>query len=460
MTFLGGARTVTGSRFLVDHSGGSVLVDCGLFQGLKELRLRNWNPLPVDPVSIDTVLISHAHLDHSGYVPRLVASGFAGRVLATPDTVALAGIVLPDSGHLLEEEATFANRLGYSKHRPALPLYTEEDAYTALHHFDAVPFRDVCPLGGGTQATFEPAGHILGSSIIRLHLGEGTSVVFSGDLGRRWHPVLRAPEPPGEADWIVVESTYGDRKHDAEGASSRLAEVITATVKRRGTVIIPAFAVDRTEVLLYHLHTLLRAGAIPDVPVYVDSPMALAALGVYRSAIATDATDIRDDIANLNTDPFGLPQLEEVHTADESKRVTARNEPSVVIAASGMATGGRVLHHLVRRLPDRRNSVVLVGYQAAGTRARHLAEGAHEIKLLGRYVPVRADVVNLAAFSVHADADELLAWLKSANREPETVFIVHGEESASFALRDRVHEELGWAAVVPHPGERVRLDRT
>jgi metallo-beta-lactamase family protein len=456
--FLGGARTVTGSRYLIEQGTHAVLVDCGLFQGLKELRLRNWNPFGFHAADIDEVLLTHAHLDHSGYLPRLLTDGFAGRVLATEGTAALCRIVLPDSGHLLEEEAGFANRAGYSKHRPALPLYTEEDAYTALDRIVPVEFGAPHPLPGGGEVTFEPAGHILGSSVLRCRLGDGTRVTVSGDLGRPWHPVLCPPAPPGDADWILVESTYGDRRHDIEGAVSRLAEVITRTVARGGTVVIPAFAVDRTEVLLYHLHELAKTGAIPEVPVYVDSPMALAALEVYRQAIADDAVDIRAEVADLDADPFALPRLTELRTPDESKRVTAGDEPAVVIAASGMATGGRVLHHLVRRLPDAKNTVVLVGYQAVGTRARDLADGARELKLLGRYVAVRAEVVNLAAFSVHADSDELLAWLGAAEREPEGVFVVHGEEPASVALQHRIHDELGWAAIVPRPGERVRLD--
>jgi metallo-beta-lactamase family protein len=455
LRFLGATRTVTGSKFAVETERHRVLVDCGLFQGLRELRERNWEPLPVPVDAIDAVVLTHAHLDHCGYLPRLVRDGFAGPVVASPGTVALAGIVLPDSAHLLVEEAEQANRHGYSRHRPALPLYDEADAAAALARLTPCEWDGAHALTDDIQVELSRAGHILGSSIARLRTGS-TTVTFSGDLGRPLHPLLRPPEPVGDTDWIVVESTYGDRRHDDARALELLGSTIRTTVERGGTVVIPAFAVDRTEVLLHHLGHLDDQGLLPKVPVYVDSPMALAALQVYRRAIAERRVEMRPEVLADPT-PFLDDRLVEVRDVDSSKRLTASDEPKVIISASGMASGGRVVHHLARFLPDRKSSVVLVGFQAEGTRGRSLADGATELKMLGRYVRVRATVVDLPAFSVHADADELMAWLSTAAREPRGVFIVHGEPAASEALARRIEDELDWSAVVPRHGERVRL---
>ncbi|MGD9705636.1 MAG: MBL fold metallo-hydrolase RNA specificity domain-containing protein [Acidimicrobiia bacterium] len=457
VTFLGGVRTVTGSKFLVEHGGRRVLLDCGLFQGIKDLRVRNWSKFPVYPSSIDAVVLSHAHLDHCGYVPRLVVDGFGGPVHVTHDTAALTSIILPDSGHIQEEDAENANRYGWSRHEPALPLYTEDEARRSLErlqrHDFAAPF-EVLP---GIQVTFRRAGHILGSATVRIDFDNGTSVVASGDLGRPHHPLLVPPDPVGDADWILVESTYGDRRHD-ESAIDELADAIERTIARGGTVIIPSFAVDRTEVVMHHLRGLSEKGRLPPVPIYVDSPMALAALRVYKDAFANGSADVREE--HIGEDPLRLDRLEEVHDADESRIVSELREPSIIIAASGMATGGRVVHHLAAALPDRRNTVILVGFQAEGTRGRHLAEGASELKMMGRYIRVRAEIVDLPAFSVHADADELVSWLGTAARAPETVFVVHGELQASRALQARVEQAYDWTAVVPNDGERVRLART
>lgn len=455
LTFLGGARTVTGSKFLLEIGDGSALVDCGLFQGLKELRLRNWAALPLDVATLGSVVLTHAHLDHCGYLPRLHADGFRGPVHATPGTAALARIVLPDSAFLQEEEAAYANRKRYSKHSPALPLYTSRDAEGALGRLTPLPFGQPRQILPGARLRFDPAGHILGSSVTRLELDAGR-LVFSGDLGRPSHPLLCPPAPVGEAAWIVVESTYGDRRHDDEHALADLRDTIRRTVERGGTVIIPAFAVDRTEVLLHHLGHLHDRGELPDVPIYVDSPMALAALRVYREAIDAASPELRPELLADPT-PFLSDRVIEAHEPDESKAITASPEPKIVISASGMASGGRVVHHLARYLPDARHTVILVGFQAAGTRGRALAEGAEELKMLGRYVRVRAEVANLPAFSVHADVDELLDWLRTSSTEPKAVFCVHGEESASHALAARITGELDWAAVVPRHGERVLL---
>ncbi|MFN8023227.1 MAG: MBL fold metallo-hydrolase RNA specificity domain-containing protein [Acidimicrobiales bacterium] len=460
LTTLGGVRTVTGSRFLVEVGDRRVLVDAGLFQGLKDLRERNWAPFPVSPRQLDAIVITHAHLDHCGYLPRLVDAGFDGPVYVTYDTGKLMSVVLPDSGRLQEEEARYANRAGYSRHSPALALYTEDDAWTALDRLVPKPYDTPFEVTPGVTAAFSPAGHILGSSILRLRLApsgaDPITVTFSGDLGRQQHPLLRPPSAIGDTDWIVVESTYGDREHAEDDSVDRLAALIDRTVARGGKVIIPAFAVDRTEVLLYHLRQLHEAGRLPAVPVYVDSPMALAALSVYREAIDGHADDVRGDLHGDGS-LFRLPQLDQVLDAEGSKSVSRMHGPAIVIAGSGMASGGRVVHHLERFLPDPASSVALVGFQAAGTRGRSLMEGAESVKIHGRYVPVRAEICDLSGFSVHADGSELIDWLRTAEREPNGVFVVHGEERASLTLRDRIAHELGWNAVVPQDGERLDL---
>jgi metallo-beta-lactamase family protein len=458
LTFLGAAGTVTGSRFLLDTRTARVLVDAGLFQGLKRLRLRNWEPFPVDPASLDAVVLTHAHLDHSGYLPALVRNGFGGQVFVAPNTVPLAKIVLTDSAHLLEEEADYANRKGFSKHRPALPLYTRDDARRAVDLLRPVPFGERTEIADGVHATLQRAGHILGSAsvVVDLDGGIGRTLFVSGDVGRPSHPILRPPAPFPRADIALVESTYGNRSHEPEQDTlERLAAVITAVAGRGGVVVIPAFAVDRTEVVLHALVRLRDEGRIPELPVHVDSPMALAVLDVYRDALRRGDPEVRAGFGD--GDPFDPGQLHEWRTPAESKALNDVRYPSIIISSSGMASGGRVLHHLAHRLPEPRNAVVLVGFQAAGTRGRQLADGARAVKLLGRYVPVRAEVVMADAFSVHADGDELVHWLGSG-RVPETAFVVHGEPAASDALAGRLRDELDWTAIAPVDGERVRID--
>jgi metallo-beta-lactamase family protein len=457
LSFLGGAGTVTGSKFLLDHDGRRTMVDCGLYQGQRELRRRNWEPLPVPPTSIDAVLLTHAHLDHCGYLPALVRQGFAGTVHATRATAALARIVLLDSAHLLEEDARYARERGYSKHARPEPLYTEGDAEKALRHLVAVEYGAPVAIGDHATAVFHRAGHILGSSTVLVDVpSASTSVLFSGDLGRAHHPVLQPPDPPSAARFAVVESTYGNRSHD-ESSLEHFAATIRRTAKRGGTVVIPAFAVDRTEVVLDALKGLTDRGEIPQLPVYVDSPMALRALDVYRQSVAAGDDDVRPGFG-ADGDPFDPGRLVQLHTVEQSKSVNDPDYPCVIVSASGMATGGRVLHHLEHLLPDPRNTVLLVGFQAVGTRARDLAEGVKHLKMHGRYVPVRAEVVDLPGFSVHADADELLAWLGAMPQEPDAVFVVHGEPQSSQTLAARIEDELGWLAVVPRSGERVRVD--
>lgn len=458
LTFLGAAGTVTGSRFLVETPESTVLVDCGMFQGRKQDRLRNWAAFPYDPASIDAVIVTHAHIDHVGYLPRLVDLGFTGPVYCTPGTAELASIVLPDSGHLQEEDAAFANRKGFSKHRPALPLYTEASARASLTQLLPVAYSTPTSVTADVSVTFEPAGHILGSSTVALDLDAwGRRVLFSGDLGRPHHPLFVAPTPPRGADVVVMESTYGGRAHDDAEGLDRLADVIRRTAARGGSIVIPAFAVDRTEVVLHALRTLMQTAAVPDLPVYADSPMALRALQVYRRAIADRSPEISPALYGVD-DPFDTGQLTETRDAQDSKALADLIHPVIIVSASGMATGGRVLHHLARMLPDRRNAVVLVGFQAQGTRGQRLADGEREIKMFGRYVPVRAEVATIGSFSVHADHDELLGWLGSADREPDTTFLVHGEGDGQVTLHDAIEDDLGWTAAVARDGERVRLD--
>lgn len=456
LTPLGAAGTVTGSKFLVEHGGRRVLVDAGLFQGLKELRERNWAEFPVDPKSLDAVVVTHAHLDHCGYLPRLVKHGFGGDVHVTFDTGRLMSVVLPDSARLLEEEARYANRAGYSRHHPALALYTEDDAWSALEQLRSHPFDAAFEPVPGFRVTFQPAGHILGSATVLIELAGGPCLRFSGDLGRPTHPLLVPPAPIGECDHLLVESTYGDREHTNGHSRDDLATLIERTVGRGGKVIIPAFAVDRTEVLLFHLRQLHDAHRLPRAPIYVDSPMALAALQIYREAIEERAADVRPEL----TDPsalFDLPNLTEVFDAEGSKGVTRSGGSAIIIAGAGMASGGRVVHHLERFLPDERNSVALVGFQAAGTRGRQLLDGATTVKIHGEYVRVKAEIADLTGFSVHADASELMDWLGTAARPPRTTFVVHGEPAASHALRNRIETDLDWTAVVPDHGERIVL---
>ena len=453
LTFLGATGTVTGSRFLVETSSACVLVDCGLYQGLRELRRRNWEPFPVDPASIDAVVLTHAHLDHCGYLPRLVRDGFAGPTFVTESTGQLTSVVLRDSARLQEEDARFAAEKGFSKHSRPLPLYDTEDAERAIATLRTVEYETEVEVASGVSVVLRPSGHILGGAIVELR-ADGRTAVFSGDLGRPSHPLLRPPALPAGADVLVLESTYGDRVHAPR--TSALPDAIRRTVGRGGVVLIPAFAVDRTEVVLMELKRLMESGAIPRVPVFVDSPMALAALEIYRAAVRNGNPDIRSDLDRTG-DLFDPGDLREARTVEESKRLNDPQHPCIIVSASGMGTGGRVVHHLAGLLPDLRNTVVLAGYQAVGTRGRDLLEGARQLKMHGRYVPVRADIVDCSEFSVHADADELVRWAASSPRVPRVCYLVHGEEGASEALATRLQQELGWVAVAPRPGERVRL---
>ena len=455
LTFLGGAGTVTGSKHLLTIGRRQVMVDAGMFQGEKKWRELNWAEFPVAPASLDAVVLTHAHMDHCGYLPALVAGGFTGPVWCTEATARLAEIVLMDAGHLQEREAGYAAEGGYSRHDPPLPLYTVADVERTLPLLRAVPYDTDLDLGEGLILRLTRAGHILGSASVTLRYGDA-SVLVSGDLGRHDHPLLESREIPPGAGYVLVESTYGDREHpDPDGHPHELlAEVIRRTIARGGTVLIPAFAVDRTPVVLRALAQLRRGGQIPDVPIFVNSPMAVAALAVYRDAGRTGG--LRPD---LHLEEFmDLPNLREVTDAEESKRLNRPERPCIIVSSSGMATGGRVLHHLEHLLPDPRNAVVFTGYQGVGTRGRTLLEGATEMKFRGRFVPVRAEIVQDSEFSVHADGSDLIDWLAALTPPPRTVFCVHGEQDSAAALAARIHRELGLTAVVPRFREVVAIE--
>jgi metallo-beta-lactamase family protein len=433
-----------------------VLLDCGLFQGLSKLRRRNWDPLPGAVTRAEAVVLTHAHLDHSGYLPVLARNGWHGRVYATEATIELAEIVLRDSAHLLEDEARHANEHGWSKHHPALPLYERADVDALRRLFEPLPVDEQVEVGGGVRVRLGRAGHILGSSWAHLSVptehGE-TTLLSSGDLGRGTHPLLRPPEPRPQVDTLLVESTYGDRHRHSSTATEDFAHVITRTAARGGSVLVPAFAVDRTEVLLFELHRMRREGMIPPLPVVLDSPMAQACLDVYRRELAAHSPDLR---ADLSPDALDLEHLVIARTREESIPWNDPRMPAIVISASGMATGGRVLHHMESMLPDPKHTLAIVGFAAEGTRARQLLDGATAVKIHGRYVPVRCDVFSLDAYSAHADADELFAWATAAP-PPRTCYVVHGEQRSAEALAQRLRADADWLAVVPRDGERVRL---
>lgn len=447
ITFHGAAQTVTGSRFLVEHRGRRLLVDCGVFQGLKELRQRNWRPFPVDPASIDAVVLTHAHIDHSGYLPALVRDGFRGDIWCTPATAELARILLLDSAHLHEEDARMANRRRSSRHEPALPLYTTADAERAISHLQPAPFGVAFTPAHGLTASFSRVGHILGAAAVHLDSG-GTSISFTGDVGRRADPIMLEPDPLPAADHVVTESTYGNRLHAAEDPADALAEIVNRTAKRGGIVLVPVFAVGRAQTILHLLAELRRAGRIPDLPTYLNSPMAINATELFCEH--KDEHRLTDEQCRAMCDGVTF-----VRSADESRELTGRRGPMIVLAGSGMATDGRILYHLEASAGDHRNSIVLAGFQAAGTRGEALANGARDVKIFGKYVPVRAKVARIDSLSAHADADELVTWLARTDRAPRAVSIVHGEPSAADTLRRRLSDELGWSASVAHDGERV-----
>ncbi len=449
LTCLGGAGTVTGSKHLLTHGDTRILVDCGLFQGLKNLRELNWQRLPVEPRDIDTVVLTHAHLDHCGYLPRLLLDGFAGRILATAATRDVAELILLDSAWLQEKDAEYANRTGTTKHKPALPLYRVADAERTLMRFSNVELHRPTRLPGDATLLLRRAGHILGATSAQIDIG-GRRIVFSGDLGRYGDRVMHDPESVPEADYVVIESTYGNRRHDPADAVDALGEVIERTVQRAGTVVIPAFAVGRAQTLIHDLWLLREAGRLRNVPVYLDSPMAASATVLLHKHAGEHRLSRADCEAACGAVTY-------VRDVEESMALSANRWPKVIISASGMATGGRVLHHIAAFARDHRNTLLFAGYQAAGTRGRKLLDGERETRIHGHWVPVHAEVAELPMLSAHADSDELMRWLSGFRRAPRHVFIVHGEDDASEALRTRIQRELGWEASVPLPQQRQVL---
>ncbi len=449
LTFMGAAGTVTGSKYLLEHEGRRVLVDCGLFQGLKQLRLRNWDAFPLAAKAIDAVVLTHAHIDHSGYLPALAKQGFKGPVYATEATRDLCALMLPDSGHLQEEDALYANRHGFSKHHPALPLYTEEDGRRAVKLFRTRPPGESFEAIPGVQMRFTRAGHILGAASVHV-TWDGQSLLFSGDLGRDEDVLMLPPEPPPAADILVVESTYGDRSHEDSDPATLLAETVNRTAARGGVVVVPAFAVGRAQALLYLLATLKEQRRIPDLPVFLNSPMAADATEIFHRHAGEHRLDAQQCRRMCQS-------ARVINTVEESRKLNEMRYPAVIVSASGMATGGRVVHHLKAFAPDHRNTILLAGYQAAGTRGAALAAGAREVKIHGEHVPVRAEVVSLGSLSAHADRGELLRWVGRLPRPPRRVFITHGEPVAADSLRQAIEESHGWPCTVPEHLQGVDL---
>jgi metallo-beta-lactamase family protein len=461
--FLGAAGTVTGSRFLLETPRANVLVDCGLFQGQKKLRLRNWNPLPLEASQISSVVLTHGHLDHCGWLPRLVRDGFGGKVLATAPTVEIAKLILADSGRLQEEQARYANRKAFSKHRPALPLYTSEDAERAAARLAPAPYEEWIEAADGVRVRLRSAGHILGSTsaLVEVENGGGSPrrILVSGDLGQDGEPLMTPAAAIGEPapDAILIECTYGGRSHREESLDEVLTQAINDVVTRRGIALIPAFAIGRTTLVLYRLEQLERAGAIPEIPIYVDSPMAVSANEVYCH-FGDDpnlAADLRTESADFC--PLRDDNTHYVRSVEESKRLNGLRGPAIIVSASGMLTGGRVVHHLKRLLPEERNKILLVGYQAVGTRGWRLQQGEKQIKMHGNWVPCRAEVQSIRGFSAHGDQADLLDWLSTTARPPERTFLVHGEAESLAAMEEAVRDRLGWPTEIPEYMSSVDL---
>ncbi|MGC9364345.1 MAG: MBL fold metallo-hydrolase RNA specificity domain-containing protein [Fidelibacterota bacterium] len=451
LTFLGATQTVTGSKFLLEAGGKKLLIDCGLFQGLKELRLRNWEDFPMDPASIDMVILTHAHIDHTGYLPKLVQLGFQGKIYATPATADLCGIMLPDSAHLQEEDAKYANKKQFSKHKPALPLYTVADAERALELFEPLPYGKKIEIGSGMTLCYRDAGHILGSAFVDIRIQQEKGerrILFSGDLGRPAQPILRDPHTVYGTDYLVIESTYGDRLHGETDRKEDLARIINESYERGGVLIIPSFAVGRTQELLFTIRELEEEQRVPIMPIFVDSPMAIHATDVFEKN--TQDHDLESKVAALKgVEILKTTDLRVAQTAEQSKAINNISDKAIIISASGMVTGGRILHHLSNRLGNPQNTVLFIGYQAEGTRGRTIMEGAEAVKIHGQQVPINAKIEQISGFSAHADYNEILAWLSNFNEAPRKIFIVHGEASQSAALGKRIAETFNWETVIP-----------
>lgn len=441
LTFLGATQTVTGSKFLLSIDNKKILIDCGLFQGLKELRQRNWTKFPIEPYLIDAVILTHAHIDHTGYLPVLVKNGFTGKVYCSDATKKLCSILLPDSGYLQEEEAKFANKQGYSKHKPAEPLYTRADAERTLLQLRALEFRKSYKIAEGASISLIPAGHILGASMIQVK-HEGLTVLFSGDLGRPNDPIMDPPAIVQAADYLIIESTYGNRLHKRVNPIDELADIINRTVARDGTIIVPAFAVGRAQHLLYLLYQLKEAKRIPNLPIYLDSPMAKEATDIFRKNTQLHRLDV--ELSNKVCDIAKC-----INTREESQAIDLETAPKIIISASGMLEGGRVLHHIRVFASDPKNTIVFAGYQAAGTRGADMINGKDHIKVFGEKVPVKAEVQVLSNMSAHADYEEMLQWLGHFNHHPRRVFITHGETEAAHSLQAKIEERFDWSCIVP-----------
>jgi metallo-beta-lactamase family protein len=452
MTFLGAAGTVTGSKYLLEHHDRHVLIDCGLFQGYKQLRLHNWDPFQLPMRDLDAIVLTHAHLDHSGYLPVLVRNGYHGPVYATGATCELVKILLRDSARLQEEEAEFANRHGFSKHTPALPLYTEQDAERALKLLRPVELHHRVEIVPGMSILLRGAGHILGAATVEV-VADGITLVCSGDLGRPNDPLMFAPETIEQTDYLLVESTYGDRQHPAESPEEQLAEVITRTALRHGITLVPSFAVGRAQLLMYHLYRLQQKRAIPDLPIYLNSPMATDVTRLYQRFRSEHRLSLEECEGMCHVARF-------VRSTRDSIDLDQQRTPAVIIAASGMATGGRVLHHLKALAPNPLNTLLIPGFQAGGTRGAQIIAGAPSVRIHGKDVPIRAEVVPMQTLSAHADADEIMLWLRGFKQPPKHAYVVHGEPNASDVLRRRISLELGWSVSVPEYRDSVELTGT
>ena len=442
LSFFGAAQTVTGSRFLVEFHGQKVLVDCGLFQGPREWKERNWSELAFDPSSVDCVVLTHAHIDHTGFLPRFVKLGFRGRILCTPATADLLSLLLPDSGHIQEEDAAFANKKRYSRHDPALPLYTEQDAVQSLKQIQSVDFYKQVSLANDFSFRFLRAGHILGSAMIEMRYG-GKICVFTGDLGRPSQFIIKSPDQIQHAEYLVLESTYGNRLHQRVDVQTKLAEIINSTVSHGGTVLVPAFAIGRTQELLFLLRQLSEKRLIPKLPIYVDSPMALDAMAAYTRYSTDSSTELKA-LRQRDETPFDWEMVRSLRSVQESMSLNDVMKPCIIISASGMASAGRILHHLKRRISDHRNTVLFIGFQAEGTKGRLLVDGIREIRIHSKQYKVEAKIEYMDALSCHADYEEILDWLQSFQRPPQKVFLVHGEATASATLAEKIQKHYGW----------------
>jgi metallo-beta-lactamase family protein len=440
ITFLGATQTVTGSKYLIENENKRVLIDCGLFQGYKELRLRNWAKLPINPANIDAVILTHAHIDHSGYIPLLVKNGFKGKIYCSSATFDLCAILLPDSGYLQEEDARRANKYGYTKHKPALPLYGQHDAIQSLDQFQVVDFNKNIDIGGGLSFILRHSGHILGSAFVLLS-NQKTTITFSGDLGRLNDPILKPPVKLQNTDYLLIESTYGNRLHDTTDPIEKIGKIVTDTAAKGGTIVIPAFAVGRSQTMLYYINELKRLKKIPNIPVFLDSPMAISASNLlckYQKDHKLSA-DLCEDVCSVAT---------YTREVEESKKIDASPMPKIIISASGMATGGRILHHLKHFIGDHKNTILFTGFQAGGTRGDRILKGEKEIKIHGEMHAVKARIETLTGTSAHADYSEILQWLGNFKKEPKKTFITHGEIEAAKSLKEKIEKQLGWKNVI------------